>query len=318
VEFPVTISGSPQPLKISFAPSATVGDLKERIQKQLNKSPDPNQILAQNNEVLKNHMPLRRVIESPGSLILVDVELDVTVKTSANERFQVKVRPGETQIIDLMQKIEAELQVPIKDQKLFHGKTRLSDNPHNDLPKELVYSLNRTVDVFVPDYIEVTVENSASGESITLKIDKEKRLTDLAQEIPSYRNMDDNQEAIFLVDGRQLSPIQDTGTLARLGIFSGSRIKLEVRILFIRVFVTGLPQGRLTIQCNPLETFQDLLNHVQSRTKLKEIGGATFSTKGRNFNPKKDLDTLQDYGIEHRSILDFKKEKTRSSKGQQR
>ena len=234
------------------------------------------------------------MIESPGSLVLVDVELEVTVEVSTNERFQVKIRPGEAKVIDLMQKIEAELEVPIKDQKLFYGKTRLSDNPRKDLPKELVYSLNRTVVVIDPDYIEVTVENSASGESITLNIDKEKRLTDLAQGIPSYRNMDNNQEAIFLVDGREFSPVQDTGTLTSLGILSGSRVKLVVRVVFIEVFVTGLPLGTLIVQCNPLETFQDLLNHVfPSTTKLKEIGDATFSTKGRNFNPKKDLDTLQ-------------------------
>ena len=47
------------------------------------------------------------------------------------------------------------------------------------------------------------------------------------------------------------------------------------------------------MQCNPLETFQDLLNHVQSRTKMEKIGDATFSTKGRVFDPKKDLNTLQ-------------------------
>ena len=238
--------------------------------------------------------PFRRVIESPESLILVDVELDVTVEASTNERFQVKIRPGEAKIMDLMQKIEAELEVPIKDQKLFYGKTRLSDNPRKGLPKELVYSLNRTVVVIVPDYIEVTIENSAIGESVTLKIDKEKRLTDLVREIPSCRNMDDNQEAIFLVDGRKLSPVQDTETLTRLGICSGSRVKLEVRVLFLEVFVFGLPHDQwLTVHCNPLETFQDLLNHVQSRTKLEEIGDATFSTKGRDFNPKEDMDTLQ-------------------------
>ena len=232
------------------------------------------------------------MIESPGSLKLVDVELDVTVEASTNERFQVKIRPGEAKIIDLMQKIEAELEVPIKDQKLFHEETRLSDSPYKDLPEKLINSLNRTVKVIVPDYIEITVENSASGESITLKIDKEKRLIDLALEIPSCGNMDDNQEAMFLVDGRELSLEQDTGTLTSLGICSGSRVKLVVRVLFIKVFVTGLPQGRLTVQCNPLETFQDLLNHIQSRTNLEEIGDATFSTKGRDFNPKKDLDTL--------------------------
>ncbi|XP_015771219.1 PREDICTED: uncharacterized protein LOC107349548 isoform X4 [Acropora digitifera] len=314
VDIPVTVSESPQPLMVRFAPSATVGDLKEEIQKQLNKSPDRNQILSLNKKELENHMRVRSVIESPGSLILVDVELDVTVEVSTSERCQIKIRPGEAKIIDLMKKIEAELEVPIKDQKLFYGKTRLSDNPHKGLPEKLIYSLNRTLVVIVPDYIEITVENSASGESITLKIDKEKRLTNLVQEIPSCRNMDDNQEVMFLVDGRELSPVKDTGKLKSLGICPGSRVKLEVRVLFIKVFVAGLPQGRLTVQCNPLETFQDLLNHVQSRTKMAKIVEATFSTKGRVFDPKKDLNTLQDYGIEHQSTLVFKMEEPRSSK----
>ena len=69
VDIPVTVSGSSQPLMISFAPSATVGDLKEKIQKQLNKSPDPNQIFAQNNKVLKNHMPVRLVLIYPSCSI---------------------------------------------------------------------------------------------------------------------------------------------------------------------------------------------------------------------------------------------------------
>ena len=62
VDIPVTISGSSQPLMVRFAPSATVGDLKEEIQKQLNKSPDPNQILALNNKELENHMRVRSVL----------------------------------------------------------------------------------------------------------------------------------------------------------------------------------------------------------------------------------------------------------------
>ena len=65
VDIPVTISGSSQPLMISFAPSATVGDLKHKIQQKLNKSPDPNQILAQNNKALKNRMPVRSVFIRP-------------------------------------------------------------------------------------------------------------------------------------------------------------------------------------------------------------------------------------------------------------
>ena len=234
------------------------------------------------------------MVKSPQSLILIDVELNITVEASTSETFQVKIRPGEAKIIDLMRKIEVELEVPIKDLKLFHGKTRLSDSPHKDLPEKLIYSLNRTVVVIVPDYIEITIENlsCARGKSIKLKIDKEKHLSDLVQEIPSCRDMDDNQEVMFLVDGKELSPVQDTGTLTSLGICSGSRVKFEVRVVFIKVFVAGVPQGRLPVQCNPLETFQDLLTHVQSRTYMTEID-ATFSAKGRDFDPKKDLDTLQ-------------------------
>ena len=227
-----------------------------------------------------------------------------------------KSRSGQVKkkIIDLMRKIEAELQVPIKDQNLFHGKIRFSDSPHNDLPEKLIYSSDRTVVLIVADYIEITVENSASGKSITLKIDKGKHLTDLVQEIPSCRNLDDNEEAVCLVDGRELSPVQDTGTLASLGICSGSRVKLEVRVLFIKVFVAGLPQGRLPVQCNPLDTFRDLLNHVQSRTNMAEID-ATFSAKGRNFNPKKDLDTLQgNYFVFHLGGFNNKKKRETSRK----
>ena len=104
------------------------------------------------------------MIESPGSLILVDDERIFALGASLYTKL------GEAQIINLMQKVEAELEVSLKD-------------PHKYLPKELVYSLNHTVVVIVPDYIEITVENSATGGSITLKIEKEKRLTNLAQEI---------------------------------------------------------------------------------------------------------------------------------------
>ncbi|XP_067054537.1 uncharacterized protein [Acropora muricata] len=317
VDIPVTISGSSQPLMISFAPSATVGDLKQKIQQKLNKPPDLNQILAQNDKALENHTSVRRVVESPQSLILIDVELNITVEASTSETFQVKIRPGEAKIIDLMRKIEGELQVPIKDLTLFHGKIRLSDRPHKDLPRKLIYSLNRTVVVIVPDYIGITIEDLSCWKSITLKIDKEKHLSDLVQEIPWCINMDDNQEAMFLVDGKELSPVQDTGTLTSLGICSGSRVKFEVRVVFIKVFVAGLPQGKLTVQCNPLETFQDLLNHVQSRTNMAEID-ATFSEEGRDFDPKKDLDTLQGYGIQHRSTVVLKMEEPHSNKSKLR
>ncbi|XP_068723775.1 uncharacterized protein [Montipora capricornis] len=311
VGIPVIIPGSSQPLIVNFAPSASVGDLKTEIQKQLQKSPDLDQILSLNHKVLANHTLVSNVIKTPGMILqLIDAELDITIKVSTSEVIPVRVRPSQAKVNDLMKQVETKLGVPIKDQKMYHGKTLLSDTPQSSLPLEVLCSSNPSVDVTIPEYIEITVENSHNGDLRTLKIDKEKPLSDLMTKIPSCRNLENNQEAVFHVNGRELSHVKDTGTLESLGINSGSQLKVEVRVLFISVYITGLPGfsswNRLDIRCNPEETFKDLLNHIQSRTKIEKIDGATFLMKDRIFDPTQDLGSLQDYGIEHRSSLAFR------------
>ena len=55
----VIVPGCPEPLKINIAPSATVGDLKQEVQTQLNISPDLDQVLALNDKVVSNYTRLR-------------------------------------------------------------------------------------------------------------------------------------------------------------------------------------------------------------------------------------------------------------------
>lgn len=55
----VIVPGYPEPLKINIAPSATVGDLKQEVQTQLNISPDLDQVLALNDKVVSNYTRLR-------------------------------------------------------------------------------------------------------------------------------------------------------------------------------------------------------------------------------------------------------------------
>ncbi|XP_068699735.1 uncharacterized protein [Montipora foliosa] len=317
VGIPVIIPGSSQPLMVNFAPSARIGDLKTEIQRQLDKAPDPDQILSLNHKVLGNRTPVSDVIKTPGMIPqLIDDELDITIKVSTSEIINVRVRPSQAKVNDLMKQVETRLGVPIKDQKMYHEKTLLSDTPRSSLPLEVLCSSNPTVDVTIPEYIEITVENSHNGDLSTLKVDKEKPLSDLMTEIPSCRNLENNQEAVFHVNGRELSNVKDTDTLASLGIYSGSQLKVDVRVLFISVSITDLPGfspgDRLDIRCNPEETFKDLLNHIQSRTNIEKIDGATFlmkggiKMKGRIFDPTQDLGSLQDYGIEHRSSLAFR------------
>ena len=237
------------------------------------------------------------MLKSPGNLRLIDAELQVTVEASNNEIFPVKIRAGNAKVIDVMKQIEGKLEVPIKDQKLYHGKSRLSNSPQRGLPAELICSLQPTVVVIVPEYIFITAEDSVSGNTSIVKIDKERSLADLMEEIPSCRNLQDNQQAIFYVNGKALFPSKDTGTLTSLGISSGFRMEVKVEITFIEIGVVGLPgilpRQEVWFRCDPQETFKDLLNKVEARSNTGKFEGAKFSMQQRVFDPEKDTCPLQ-------------------------
>ena len=59
LNIPVTISGMPEPMDMNMPPSATVGDLKREVQRQLNASDDPDQVLCSDNMVLSNSYAVR-------------------------------------------------------------------------------------------------------------------------------------------------------------------------------------------------------------------------------------------------------------------
>lgn len=216
---------------------------------------------------------------------------------STNEAFPVKIRPGKAKVIDLMVQIERKLEVPIKDQKLYHRNSRLSNTPQRGLPEELICSLEPTVVVIVPEYILITVEESVTGNSSIVKIDKEKSLTDLMEEIPSCRNMQENKRAMFYVNGKELCPSKDEGTLTSLGISSGSKVELKVTISFIEINVAGLPgvssRREIWFRCEPQETFGDLLNKIEARHNRGKLEGATFTSEQRVFDPEEDTCPLQ-------------------------
>ena len=238
------------------------------------------------------------VRKSKGNLRLIDSELEITVEASTNEIFPVKIRPGKAKVIDVMEQIERKLGVFIRDQKLYHGKARLSKAPQRGLPEELICSLQPTVVVIVPEFIFITVEDSVSGNSSIVKIDKEKSLSDLMEEIPSCRNLQENEEAMFYVNGKKLCASKDEETLTKLGISSGSKTEVKVEITFIDIYVNGLPDilptRSFVFRCDPQETFRDLLNKVvEASSNTAKLDGATFSTQERIFDPEKDIGPLQ-------------------------
>ena len=59
VNIPVITSDSSQPLNVSMPPSATVGDLKRKLQHQMGVMDDPYQVLAKSDKVLSNGTRLR-------------------------------------------------------------------------------------------------------------------------------------------------------------------------------------------------------------------------------------------------------------------
>lgn len=192
-----------------------------------------------------------------------------------------------------MEQIEEKLEVPIRDQKLYLGRKRLSDTPMEGLPQKLICSSQPTIVVIVPECIHVTVEDQ-SGKSIAVKIDKEKGLTALMEEISPRINLSENEEAMLFFNGRQLFPLKDKGTLTSLGLCSGSKVELKVKILFIEISV-WVPDGSPTIRvrCSPQETFKNLMKKVGEKGKIRKLASVTFAMEERVFDPDQDKSSLQ-------------------------
>ena len=169
----------------------------------------------------------RNVKKSSGNLRLIDSELEITVEASSTERFPVKIRPSKAKVIDLLAEIEQKLGIPAKDQKVYHGMARISDAPQRGLPPKLISSLQPTVVVIVPEYINITVQDMDSGENCIVKFDKAKTLKDLLVEIPLCRNLPENIKATFYFKGEELRPTQNDETLSSLEFCCGSKLDMK-------------------------------------------------------------------------------------------
>ena len=236
--------------------------------------------------VFKRGLPTR-------NLRLIDSELEIIIETSTEPNFSLKVHPGRAKVLDVMEQIERKLKVPLRDQKLYHGRARLSDAPRRGLPYGLICSPQPTLILIIPEYIHITVENE-NGVLHNIKIDKEKGLKALMEEIPSCSSLQENQEAILFFEGRQMCPAKDEGTLTSLGLISGSKLELKVNIIFITVqvcFPNLLPF--VSVTCSPHETFKDLVKKLETGGKRTELEKVTFAMRERVFDPDQDKAPLQ-------------------------
>ena len=169
----------------------------------------------------------RNVKKLSGNLRLIDSELEITVEASSTERFPVKIQPSKAKVIDLMAEIEEKLGIPVKDQKVYHGITRISDAPQRGLPPKLISSLQPTVVVIVPEYINITVQDMDTGENCIVKVDKAKTLKDFLVEIPFCRNLPENIKATFYFKGEELLATQNDETLSSLEFYCGSKLDMK-------------------------------------------------------------------------------------------
>ena len=230
---------------------------------------------------------------STRNLRLIDTELEIIIETSTETNLSLKVHPGRAKALDVMEQIERKLKVPLRDQRLYHGRTRLSDAPGRDLPYGLICSPQPTLILIIPEYIHITVANE-NGVLHTIKIDNEKSLKALKEEIPSCSSHQENEEAILFFEGRQICPTKDERTLASLGLVSGSKLELKVNIIFITVqvcFPNLLPF--VSVTCSPHETFKDLVKKLETGSKRTELEKVIFTMQERVFDPDQDKAPLQ-------------------------
>lgn len=225
----------------------------------------------------------------PGNLRLIDAELEITIETSTKKKLSVKVHPGRAKVRDIMEQIERILGVPVREQKLYHRRTRISDEPMDGLPSGLVCSQHYPVlVVIVPEFIHVTIKEP-NGKSNTVKIDKEKTLTDLLEEIPSHKNLAENEEVVFHFNGEHLHPFEHTGSLESLNIFHGSTLEVKVRITFLEINVCLQDDAEMvSVRCSPEETFSDLVKRIEAKEKKGRVKGVTFAMGEKYFDPDQE------------------------------
>ena len=199
----------------------------------------------------------------------------------------LRVHPGRAKVCDVMEQIERKLKVPLRDQKLYHGRARLSRR-RRGLPYGLICSPQPTLILIIPEYIHILVSNE-NGVLHTIEIDKEKSLKALMEEIPSRSSLQENEEAILFFNGRQMCPTKDDGTLTSLGLVSGSKVELKVKIIFItlQVFFPNR-SSTVSVRCSPHETFKDLVKKLETGVKRSELEKVTFAMQERVFDPDQD------------------------------
>ncbi|KAJ7365094.1 hypothetical protein OS493_007741 [Desmophyllum pertusum] len=142
-----------------------------------------------------------------------------------------------------------------------------------------------------------------------VKIDKEKSLRALMDELLHAVTCRKTKKPCFHFNGKQLCPTKNEGALTSLGVSSGSRLELKVKILFIEVFikVSFLDHTSPTsVRCSPQDTFQDLVKKIKIKGKKREQKSVIFVMGQRVFDPDQDKGPLQDYGVTHRSLLQMK------------
>ena len=227
-------------------------------------------------------------LDSSGVLQLLSSELKVTVETTTGQNLQLTVHPGRAKVSDVMEEIKRHTDVPVEDQKLYHGESCISNRPWKALPEALLFVEDPTLLVEVPEYFEISVR-VAEDKVIPVKIDKTKTLRDLQQKVPSCARLGRRRRVWFIYEGNRLNPDEENGSLESVGIISGSVVDVEFEVLLM----VQLPDGDfLQVEVNPNGTVGDLLQKVSTAVDV-ELGENVFVLDGTSLDLQETTASLQ-------------------------
>ena len=230
-------------------------------------------------------------LDSSGVLQLLSSELKVTVETTMGQNLQLTVHPGRAKVSDVMEEIKRHTDVPVEEQKLYHGESCISNRPWRALPEALLFVEDPTLLVEVPEYFEISVR-VAEDKVIPVKIDKTKTLRDLQQKVLSCAPLGRRRRVWFIYEGNRLNPDEENGSLESVGITSGSVVDVEFEVILISVKVQLPNEDFLQIEVNPNGTVGDLLQKVTTAVDV-ELGENVFVLDGTNLDLQDTSASLQ-------------------------
>jgi len=231
--------------------------------------------------------------EEPPTPMIVYVKVPASSYKGRNTppvTIPLEVEPTDT-IQSLQETIEDLKDIPVEDQRLFF-RNRPLDDPEATLDDEDIHH-GDILDLELPTPMVIHVR-TPHGKKISLEVEPTDTILSVKEQVEDSQDIP-LEEQYMRFDDKELK--DDQATLDDLGIEDGDTIDMDPMHIIIKDW-TG---KKFRVKCEP----QDTIDTIKDRIEKQEGHPKPIQVLIQDGDILEDPDTLQDYGIKHKDVLDL-------------